>query len=497
MANPDSPTVAPSPAPTPAFAEQAALPGAPVHSAGRRDGKGVASSADEAAYPSRVYAWYVVSLLTLAYAISLLDRWILSLLVGPVKAHFGVSDTQMGLLMGFWFAVFYVTMGLPFGWLADRFNRRTLVGAAMLFWCSMTAFCGLAKSFGQLSAARLGIGLGEAALTPAANSIIADYFPRDRQNSAITFFNMGISTGMGIAYLAGGLIVGWMATQPPLVLPVFGRLETWQVVFLAAGAPGLVVAGLILLTIREPLRRGRLARSASEASLASCMAFMKARRGAYLPLFVGMAASPLAGYAWQWLPTLFDRVWGWKASQFSFAYGCVLLVCGPLGAISGGVLATRLYRAGHKDAPFLAAMAAMIATTLISAALPYAPSPEWAVALLVPASVTGAMGAASGAAAAVFMTPGEFRAQVSSIYVLTINGIGLLVGPTAVGWLNDHVFTAPDGVRASMALVVLVAAGALTIYLASGRRAYREAVEDLEARAAAAAPRPSPSQASR
>ena len=465
-------------------AERSARSTAPVVASSAGAGAG---AGDEAAYPSRAYAWYVVSLLTLAYAISLLDRWILSLLVGPVKAHFGVSDTQMGLLMGFWFAVFYVTMGLPFGWLADRFNRRALVGAAMVFWCSMTAFCGLAKTFGQLSAARLGIGLGEAALTPAANSIIADYFPRERQNSAITFFNMGISTGMGIAYLVGGLIVGWMATQPPLVLPVFGQLETWQVVFLAAGAPGLVVAGLILLTIREPLRRGRLARSASEASPASCFAFMKARRGAYLPLFVGMAASPLAGYAWQWLPTLFDRVWGWKASQFSFAYGCVLLVCGPLGAISGGMLATRLYRAGHKDAPFLAAMAGMITTTLISAVLPYAPSPEWAVALLVPASLTGAMGAASGAAAAVFMTPGEFRAQVSSIYVLTINGIGLLVGPTAVGWLNDHVFTAPDGVRASMAIVVLVAAGALTIYLASGRRAYREAVEDLEARAAAAA----------
>jgi MFS family permease len=448
------------------------------------------AAAADAPYPSRAYAWYVVALLTLAYAISLLDRWILSLLVGPVKAHFGVSDTQMGLLMGVWFAVFYVTMGLPFGWLADRFNRRTIVGAAMLFWCSMTAFCGLAKSFGQLSAARLGIGLGEAALTPAANSIIADYFPRERQNSAITFFNMGISTGMGIAYLAGGLIVGWMATRPPLALPLFGQLETWQVVFLAAGAPGLVVAALILLTIREPLRRGRLARSASEASLPACLAFMKARRGAYLPLFVGMAASPLAGYAWQWLPTLFDRVWGWKAAQFSFAYGCVLLVCGPLGAICGGVLSTRLYRAGHKDAPFLAALGGLASATLISAALPYAPSPEWAIALLAPASVTGAMAAASGAAAAVFMTPGEFRAQVSSIYVLTINGIGLLVGPTAVGWLNDHVFTTPDGVRASMAIVVLVAAGALTIYLASGRRAYREAVADLEARAAVAASRP-------
>ncbi len=445
------------------------------------DSAAPAPPAAAAPYPPRPYAWYVVVLLTLAYAISLLDRWVLSLLVGPVKAHFGVSDTQMGLLMGFWFAVFYVTMGLPFGWLADRYNRRTIAGCAMLFWCTMTACCGLAKSFGQLAAARLGIGLGEAALTPAANSIIADYFPRERQNSAITFFNMGISTGMGFAYLIGGLIVAWMATQPPLVLPLFGRLETWQVVFLAAGAPGIVVAILLLLTVREPLRRERLARSAREASLPRCVAFVKSRRGAYAPLLIGMGASPLMGYAWQWLPTLFERVWGWQAPQFSFAYGCVLLVCGPLGAICGGMLATRWYARGQKDAPFRAALLGMGVTTVCSALLPLMPSPEWAVAMLVPASISGATGAACGAAAAVFMTPGEFRAQVSSIYVLTINGIGLLVGPTAVGLCNDYLFRATDGVRWSLVAVVAVAGGVLTLYLASGRRAYREAVEALEA----------------
>jgi MFS family permease len=435
---------------------------------------------DAHAYPSRLYAWYVVVLLTLAYAISLLDRWILSLLVGPVKAHFGVSDTQMGLLMGFWFAIFYVTMGLPFGWLADRFNRRAIVGGAMLFWCSMTAACGLAQSFGQLAAARLGIGLGEAALTPAANSLIADHFPRSEQNRAITFFNMGISTGMGFAYLIGGLIVGWMATRPAVVLPLVGELETWQVVFLAAGAPGIVVA-LLALTVREPLRRERLARREEEATLGHCVAYLRRHRGAYLPLFVGMAASPLAGYAWQWLPTMFDRVWHWSPSQFSAWYGWVLLVFGPLGAISGGMLATRLYRQGRKDAPFIATVIAMTTTTLLSALLPLAPSPYIAIAILVPASWSGAMGAACGAASAVFMTPGEFRAQVSSIYVLTINGLGLLIGPTAVGLLNDHVFPWPEGVRWSLVVVVLVASGALTLYLATARGAYGRAVRELEA----------------
>jgi MFS family permease len=467
------------PAPTPAAADDARA--GTTSAAGTDAAMRAAGHAAAAPYPARAYAWYVVVLLTLAYAISLLDRWVLSLLVGPVKAHFGVSDTQMGLLMGFWFAVFYVTMGLPFGWLADRYNRKTIAGLAMLFWCSMTAACGLARTFGQLAAARLGIGLGEAALSPSASSMIADLFPRERQNAALTFYNMGISTGMGFAYLIGGLIVAWMATQPPVVLPVFGRLETWQVVFLAAGAPGILVALLLLVTVREPLRRERLARSAGEASLARCIAFLKARRGAFAPLMIGMGASPLMGYAWQWLPTLFDRVWGWKAPQFSFAYGCVLLICGPLGAVLGGALASRSYERGQKDAVFRMALLGMTVTTITSALLPFMPSPEWAVAMLVPASVSGAMGAACGAAAAVFMTPGEFRAQVASLYVLTINGIGLLVGPTAVGLFNDYVFPALDGVRWSLAVVVGVAGGVLTLYLASGRRAYRAAVEDLEA----------------
>ena len=451
---------------------------AAVSPSGAAAGAGVTAAA--APYPSRVYAWYVVSLLTLAYAISLLDRWILSLLVGPVKAHFGVSDTQMGLLMGFWFAIFYVTMGLPFGWLADRYSRKTIAGLAMLFWCSMTAFCGLARSFAQLSAARLGIGLGEAALSPSASSIIADCFPREKQNAALTFYNMGISTGMGFAYLIGGLIVAWMATQPPVVLPVFGQLETWQVVFIAAGAPGIVVALLVLTTVREPVRRERLARSADDASIARCIAFVKQHRAAFAPLLIGMGASPLMGYAWQWLPTLFDRVWGWNAPRFSFIYGCVLLVCGPLGAILGGLMSSRLYARGEKDAVFRAALLGMAVTTVTSALLPLMPSPEWAVAMLVPASISGATGATCGAAAAVFMTPGEFRARIASLYVLTINGIGLIFGPTSVGLFNDHVFPGAGGVRWSLVVVVAVAGGILTLDLASGRRAYREAVEALE-----------------
>jgi MFS family permease len=200
---------------------------------------------------SRRYAWYVVTLLALAYAFSLLDRWILTMVVDPVKAQFQVSDQDMGILLGPVFAVFYVLFGLPFGWLADRQNRKKIVGIAMLFWCAMTSFSGLARSFDQLKLARFGVGAGEAALTPAGNSLVGDLFPREQQSRAISVFNMGVSFGMGIAYLLGGLIVSSMQTRPGYVLPVVGSLASWQMVLVAAGLPGLIVATLILL-VREP-----------------------------------------------------------------------------------------------------------------------------------------------------------------------------------------------------------------------------------------------------
>ena len=440
----------------------------------------VTNMSEETAYPSRAYAWYVVVLLTLAYAISLLDRWVLALLVGPVKEFFGATDTQMGLLMGPVFALFYVSMGLPFGWLADRYDRKKIIGVAMLFWCSMTAACGLAKTFGQLATARLGIGLGEAALNPAANSLIADHFPRAEQSRAIAFLNMGVATWMGFAYLVGGLIVAWMASQPPMSFPVVGHLEPWQVVFVAAGLPGMLVA-LLVFGIREPLRRDRLAHSAEAASTAQFVAYLRTHRAAYAPFLIGMVASPLVGYALQWLPAMFDRVWGWDAPRFSFAYGCILLIIGPAGAIFGGWLTTHLYRRGRPDGPMTASLIALVLLVVATALLPLAPTPEVALLLLIPSSIGGAMSTACGAAAVVFVTPGEFRARISSLYILTINGLGMLLGPPVVGLLNDRVFEGPQGIRFSVALVVLVIGGALTAYLSTGRRAYGESIRSLEA----------------
>jgi MFS family permease len=438
-----------------------------------------APAADVQAYPSRGYAWFVVAILSAGYAAALLDRWVLSLLVQPVKAHFHLSDTQVGLLMGPAFAMCYIVMGLPFGWLADRYNRRNIIAGAMAFWCLMTASCGLARSGLQLSFARFGIGVGEAGLSPAANSIIADSFPRALQSRAIGVFNLGIYAGMGLSYLIGGAIVAWAAGRT-LVLPVLGLLESWQLVFMVVGLPGLVIA-IIIMTLIEPKRRDRTGPSPSAASFAQCFAYVGQYWKAFVPLAVGMGAAPLVGYTNTWLPTMFTRTWGWPVSRFSLVYGLILLIMGPLGAVSSGLLAGKINAGARRDGSFVVCLIGVAIAVTSGALMPFSPSPSIALALLAPGAFCGSMATSSGVAAVVFATPGLFRGRVLAMYTITNGTIGVFAGPAAVGFLTDRLFTGHDGIRYAMSAVVLAMGGLLFLLMLTGRRAYAGMVRALEA----------------
>jgi MFS family permease len=200
------------------------------------------------------YAWYVVIVLMVIYTLSFIDRQILAFLVGPIRADLQISDTAIGLLGGFAFAIFYTLLGLPMGWLADRKSRRGLIAIGLVFWSLMTALCSLARSFGTLFAARIGVGVGEATLTPAAFSLIADYFPREKLARALSVYSMGILIGSGLAFIVGGAVVQAMNGMPALQVPVLGTMAPWRLTFLIVGLPGLAIA-LLLLTVREPVRR--------------------------------------------------------------------------------------------------------------------------------------------------------------------------------------------------------------------------------------------------
>ena len=269
---------------------------------------------DRSAYPSPARAWGLVVVLTIAYAISFVDRQIISLMVEPIKDHLDLSDTEISLLMGPAFAIFYTIMGIPLGRVADKFNRRNLIVAGMSLWCLMTAASGLARNFMQLFLARIGIGVGEAALSPAALSMISDSFPPDKRTSPIGFYNSAIYIGSGLALVLGGMVIQIVTTSPPVIVPLFGELVPWQTTFIVVGLPGLVIAAIIGF-MREPVRKDIIKSEdgdAAELSMSDVLAYVWKGRNIYGSIFIGMAVVAGVNFMFQgWIPTLYTRVHGW------------------------------------------------------------------------------------------------------------------------------------------------------------------------------------------
>ncbi|WP_230293629.1 MFS transporter [Croceicoccus sp. Ery5] len=437
---------------------------------------------DDSGYPRPAYAWTAVILLTVAYALSLLDRWVLTLLVHPIQESLGIGDTAMGLLMGPIFALVYVLSGLPFGWLADRFNRRNLVAGAISFWSLMTVMSGFTRSFFQLAVCRFGIGFGEAALTPSATSLISDLFPRRKVNAAIGVFDLGIYAGMGLSYLIGGALLAWATAHHASIMG--GSLEPWQIVFVMVGAPGILISLALLAVVREPPRHNR-GRQAS-ASMKACFAHIGRHKRALVPLAVGMGTVALFGYAFTWLPTMFNRVWGWETQDFSIWYGTILLVMGPLGTVSGGLIANRLYAKGYKDAPFRVLSVSLPVLVIVGGTAALWPNPWMTIGALAVSAYFSSMSTSTGIASVVFATPAQYRGRVLALYTMTNAMIGTLIGPTGVGLLNDTVFTSDEGIKWSLTVILLTAGGVLTALLLTGRKGYARAVEELEASDAAA-----------
>lgn len=435
-------------------------------------------------YPDPTYAWYVVVVLTLAYVVSFLDRQILALLVEPIRGDLGISDTQMGLIMGFAFALFYTVLGIPIGRLADRYSRRGIIATGITIWCLMTAACGLSRTFGQLFLARVGVGVGEATLNPSALSLISDYFPRERRGRAIGFYNMGVSLGAGIAMIVGGWIIAAVSGAPPVTLPVLGELYAWQTVFLVVGLPGLIVA-LLMATVREPARRGKIrivteqGGETEELSLRRTAGYLLERWRLYGSHFLGMSVVTCIGYGFLfWIPTTFVRTWQWDIPRISLAYGMVNLIAGPIGVNLAGWWSDRLYRNGHDDGHMRSCITFAFLFVPGSVLAPLMPTPELALALLVPASIGAAGVTATGAAGLMMITPNQLRAQATALYYFVINIIGLSIGGTAVGAITDYVFRDELALRYTLAIVAVGAGLVAAVFLTLNLRFYRRAIEE-------------------
>ncbi|MDJ0928916.1 MAG: MFS transporter [Gammaproteobacteria bacterium] len=409
-------------------------------------------------YARSGYAWYVVILLTIAYILSYLDRWVMSLLVELIKADLDLTDTQMGLLLGFAFALFYATMGIPIGWLADRYNRRTIIAIGITLWSAATAAAGLARNYAQLFTTRMLVGVGEATLSPCALSLITDYFPPKSRGRAIAFYTGAVSIGSGIAYLVGGQIIQWAEAQDSLSLPVVGEIRPWQVVFIIVGLPGLLIAAL-MATVREPKRTGTAATAemaAEKVGFPTAFRYLTRRWKSFFGVYLAMSMVTIMAYSHAWLPAYFSRTWDWDIPKFSLYNGLALLITGPLSVNFGGWLADRLVTRGRADGPVLVVLAGMWIMVVFSVAFPLMPSAETSFAVYVLTIVGAAMATATAPTALVNIAPGQIRSQTIALFYLTISMIGAIIGPSSVAFFTDFLFEDETAIRYSMALVPAV-----------------------------------------
>lgn len=431
-------------------------------------------ASEPVAWPNPKYAWYVVFILVLTYAFAILDRISIGLLVEPIKKDLGISDTQVGLIQGLAFAIFYSAFGLPMGILVDRWKRVKLLSASLAVWSLATVACGLATSFVGLFTSRVFVGAGEASVTPASSSIISDLFRPEQRAKAFGVFMVGGSLGTAGAYLIGAFAI--KATDSIRALnPLFSALRDWQIVFLLIGLPGVLLALLVVLTVREPLRREQ-AQAVTKFSLGPVWAFVKTRPLAYVSIMGATVLNVLVVNAQiGWAPTLFIRVHEWTAAQTGTTLGLVGLPCGIFSALSAGWFMAWLYRKGRLDAPIFAVMGQSIAWATTGVMIALAPTPQLA---LVAYGVTNlfSIWASTGVITGLSqITPNELRGQIIAIYMV-INGLlSLTVGAVSVGLLTDHVFTAPTGVSPAMAVVYFLGGAGALVLLLVGRKAFKAA----------------------
>jgi MFS family permease len=437
------------------------------------------------AYPPAGYAWYVVAVLTLAYIVSFIDRQILSLMVDPIRKDLGIDEKQMSLLMGASFAVFYTFFGIPLGRLADTRSRRGVIAAGIALWSVMTAGCGLTRKFWQLALMRMGVGVGEASLSPAAYSLISDYFRPELRSTAMSVYSMGIYLGSGLAFILGGLVVGYAAEQASAVLPWVGAVHPWQQVFLIVGLPGLLVA-LLLLTIREPERKGvHLGEDGSttvpRVSLRELCDYVRDNRATFLYLNLGIALVTLEAYGGSyWIPSLFIRRHGWSQRHTGLVFGSIVAVSGTLGIVSGGRLADWWRLRGHADANLRVALLGAVGWLPFGLLFPIVPSAPWAATLLTPAVFFMSMPFGVAPAAIQQMMPNTMRAQATALYLFAINLIGMGLGPTLVAALTEDVFHDKTAVGYSLLIVGVAAHLGGAVLLGLGLGPYRRSLDYLK-----------------
>jgi MFS family permease len=379
--------------------------------------------------------YYVLAILTMVYALNFLDRTIFNVLIEPIKKEFALSDTTMGLLAGFGFVLFYSLLGIPIARIADRVSRRNIVALAFAFWSAMTFLCGLASSVTTLALARIGVGIGESAGTPASQSLLADLFDKNERPRALGIYAIGTYLGVFLGYFIGG----WVNQH-------YG----WRTAFFSAGLPGIALAALLWLTIAEP-KRGAMAETFLPEPIGPTLRFL-VTQPSFVIVLIGFCLTSYTNYATAaWIPPFLARVHHLTSAEIGTYAGTFKGLCGIAGTLVGGLVVGQISQRDDRWKLWAPALMSGLA------------GPVFALCMLTPSFVTmiAALAATSflvgfhlGPIFAIAQTVARpsMRALASALVLLTATCFGQGVGPLAVGMINDALKGAfgADAVRYSL-----------------------------------------------
>ncbi|HEY2465295.1 MAG TPA: MFS transporter [Steroidobacteraceae bacterium] len=427
---------------------------------------------DDPGYPRRSYAWGVLAILVATAIVSYTDRQVLSLLVDPVRHDLGISDTQISLLLGTAFAVIYGIAGIPFGMLADRTSRRNLIFFAVVVWSAGTVACGYAQSFGQLFAARIVVGLGESVLSPAAISLISDYFPPSRRGMAVGCFLSGIAIGIGASILIGGGVLHLVEVGAMVGTPLAG-LAPWRLVLLLIGAPGIAWAFVILL-IREP---GRQVAKAPPVTPGAGGPVRRAALSVVAPIYLVVALASLVDNAvGAWAPSLLIRNFSRDPAQVGLQLGVLLTIAFGGGVLLGGWLSDLVGGHGHWMRKLGVCMAASLLIMAVSWGLTSSHVAVVMAAIPLYFALSGVV-TACGFSSILDAIPNSQRGFAMAVSFFLNVAVGAGLGPTSVALASAHLFGAAAGLGPAIAFVAgfgyLLAAAAIILAFTASNLAQR------------------------
>jgi MFS family permease len=435
----------------------------------------IARDADDFGFRSDGYAWYVVAVMCVGSIVSMVDRQVINLLVEPIKADLGISDTQISLLQGFAFALFYSFMAVPLGRLADHGNRRQVIVWGVVVFSLATMGCGFAAGFVMLFVARMGVGVGEATLSPAGYSMLGDYFPKHQLGRAIGLFTGFTFVGSGLALMFIGALLAALGNSDEIVVPGFGPVADWRLAFVVAGALSLGFAAL-MLTVREPPRGGVAPQSGEQDGIGAVLGFIRANASLFVPLFAGLPLLAAANFGLNaWAPTVFIRIHGWTPAETGQILGLMLMCFSAVGVFAGGWIADALNRRGVPQANFRLTVYAALAAAPFFASFPIVANPQFSLVLLAPALFFGAMPFGAATAAVPLLAPNRMRAQLLAVYLLIANLVGGGLGPSIIAGTSDAILGGPQHIHTALSIVatsVLLVGAAL---IALGLRARQAA----------------------